>query len=360
MTGVLEDLIRDLCRIPAPSGLEDARAEFCRAWFEENVGAAYIDEAKNVICSLGDADADELVIFMAHTDTVFPDREPMKMEQRGSRLYCPGVGDDTANLAMLMLAAKHFASSGRKPKCGILFVADSCEEGLGNLKGCRALIERYGARVREVISFDLNIGQMFTRAVGSARWRITVRAEGGHSLSDFGNRNAIAEAAALITALYAQPLPAAGITTYNVGTITGGTSVNTIAERAEFLYEYRSDLQENLNVMEQQMRCILQNTGDVTCELLGIRPGMGVCRDPMRQADLIHRAEQAVAAAGVKVTHEAGSTDCNIPFSMGIPTLCMGLIESGGTHTRDEWLDLDSLPRGMEVLLRFLDDYFAS
>lgn len=358
----LKELIKALCRIPAPSGREDARAAFCRAWLEENGGSGvYIDEAKNVICPVGVTEACDLVIFMAHMDTVFPDSEPMPMEERGGRLYCPGIGDDTANIAILMMTAKYFLQSGAKPKCGILFVADSCEEGLGNLAGCRALMQRYGARVREVISFDLGSDSVFTRAVGSARWRISLRTAGGHSFGDFGNRSAIHAAAQLIDALYRQPLPQGGTVTYNVGTIEGGTSVNTIAEHAALTYEYRSDSAACMAQMEQSLRAILAQVKDteIGLELLGLRPGMGESRDSARHEALIRRAETVLeSVTGVRPARKMASTDCNIPLSMGIPSVCFGLIAGGGAHTRGEYLELSSLPSGLAACRQFIAAYF--
>ena len=101
---------------------------------------------------------------MAHTDTVFPDLTPMPLHREGDRLFCPGVGDDTANLAALMLAARYFRMQPQTADCGFLFVANSCEEGLGNLKGCRRLMQDYAGRVREVVSFDGGLGGICNKA----------------------------------------------------------------------------------------------------------------------------------------------------------------------------------------------------
>ncbi|MBQ1281327.1 MAG: M20/M25/M40 family metallo-hydrolase, partial [Oscillospiraceae bacterium] len=218
----LEKLLIALCRIPAPSGSEQARADFICSWFREQGCAAFCDEAGNVLLPLGARDGD-LAIIAAHTDTVFSDTEPLQPECRGTRLYCPGAGDDTANLAILMLAARDLCRSGKMPKIGILFAADVCEEGLGNLAGCRALMARYGARTREFVSFDLYRDRVYSRAVGSARYRITLRCKGGHSFGDFGSKSAIHAAAELVCALYAQTAPQGGKVTWNVGTVEGGT-----------------------------------------------------------------------------------------------------------------------------------------
>lgn len=355
----LTELVRTLCRIPAPTGQEDARAEFCRTWLQDaGFSDVRIDDAKNVICPVGVTEDNDVVIFMAHMDTVFPDTEPMTLREENGRLYCPGAGDDTANLAVLLMAAKLLR--GKMPSdCGVVFCANACEEGLGNLKGCRALMDRYAGRVRQVVSFDLGLDAVFTRAVGSARYRITLQTEGGHSYLDFGKPNAIAEMAKLIGSLYAMPMPADA--TCNVGQITGGTSVNTIAQRCEILYEYRAERNESLDQLAAQLQSVLNPWGEqVQCELLGVRPGMGVCRDTAAQEALIRQIEAAVlAATGEPPRQIAGSTDCNIPFSLGIPTACVGLVRMSGAHTRQEYIELASLNDGLAVAMALIQPYFA-
>ena len=177
----LKQLIRDLCAIPAPSHQEEDRAAFCKAWFEKSGGVGtYIDEALNVICPYGDTGEGPLTVFMAHTDTVFPDREPMPFLEDEETFRCPAVCDDTANLAVMMICARYFLQNKIPGKTGILFVANSCEEGLGNLKGSRALAKAYGDRITAWVSFDgMSLDKIVHRAVGSHRYQVTVRTEGG-------------------------------------------------------------------------------------------------------------------------------------------------------------------------------------
>lgn len=361
-----EELLKALCAIPAPSHEEDLRAEFCRDRFAEaGFSNATIDGAKNAIALLEGEDPEEIVVFSAHTDTVFPDTTPFVPEERGRILYCPGAGDDTANLALLLMAARYFKEQGKTPKHTLLFAANTCEEGLGNLKGTKEIVNTYGDRIREMISFDLDTQNVFVTAVGSMRYRITLTTRGGHSFGDFGARSAIHGMAALICDLCAQPLPEKEHTktTYNVGTICGGTSVNTIAEQAEILYEFRSDDNECLGFMEKNLQDILQkHTSEeqqIYCQCIGVRPGMSPSKDPRRSEDLIRRVETILqSVTGKQPTRTSGSTDSNIPLSLGIPAACFGLIRTGGTHTRGEWVDLDSLPQGLEIILRFLQTYF--
>ncbi len=364
----LRQLIRDLCAIPAPSHHEEGRAEFCRRWLEENGGENVVmDEALNVICPCGGTKDGDVTVIMAHTDTVFPDTEPLPFREADGRFYCPGVCDDTANLAVLLLCARYFLRRGTPPKTGLVFVANSCEEGLGNLKGSRAIAARYGSRLRELISLDgTRLNVLVTKAVGSHRYRVTVRTEGGHSFGAFGNRNAIRCLASLIDALYTVKVPVDGDsrTTYNVGTISGGTSVNTIAQEAEMLYEYRSDSRVCLGQMQrmfEQMTAAFAATGiDVEVEKLGDRPCTGAV-DPARQQALLDRVSSSIRdVLGQEPCCCSGSTDCNIPLSLGIPAVCMGVCAGSGCHTREESLELDSLLPGSRLFLDFLADYFPT
>lgn len=197
------ELLRTLCLIPSPSHHEEKRAAFCKAWLMDH-GAenAFIDEAKNVIYEYNAENDVPVAIFMAHIDTVFPESVPLELTEKDGKWFCPAVGDDTANVALLMLMAAYVANEKPKTNGGIVFVMNSCEEGLGNLKGSRALNARYGKRIEQVISFDGYLDGIVGMAVGSLRYKVTVKTTGGHSFVDFGNVNAIERLSAIITELY--------------------------------------------------------------------------------------------------------------------------------------------------------------
>ena len=352
-------LTEELCRIPAPSGKERARAEFCRDWLEWcGTKDVRIDGADNMVLELNAAGSDALTVLMAHTDTVFPDTEPMEVHQEGGRLLCPGVGDDTANLAVLLLAARFLLEQGISPKHGLVIAANSGEEGLGNLRGSRQLMADYRGRVARMISFDGYYNRLWNKAVGSARYRVTVRTRGGHSFRDFGAPNAIALLAEIISALYdIQPHwgPAGTVTTYNVGMVQGGTSVNTIAQETSMLYEYRSDEAAGLRGMEEAFLAVVEDFrvrgADIEVESLGVRPcGEGV--DPVAQAALSDWSEALLRRyTGGNIVVEPASTDCNIPLSLGIPAVSFGLCDGGGAHTRQEWIETASLETGLRIAL---------
>ena len=361
----LKQLIRDLCAIPAPSHHEEKRAEFCKNWFINAGGKnVYIDAALNVVCPWGYSDDKPVVVIMAHTDTVFPDLEPMPFREDDKYFYCPGVCDDTAQLAQLMIMARYFMQNCPVPeKVGVLFVANSCEEGLGNLKGSREIVHDYGLQLRELITVDSsNFTSMCNEAVGSHRYRVTVKTEGGQSFGAFGNRNAIRCLASLIDALYSVKVPQEGNskTTYNVGTISGGTSVNTIAQEAEMLYEYRSDSRICLAKMEKMFYALVEAYRTMGIEVLvnklGDRPCTGDL-DPMKEQALVDRAAAAMMRQlGEKPYLHSGSTDCNIPLSRGIPAIAIGGCKGFGAHTREEKLLLSSLEPGQRYLLDFVHE----
>jgi len=359
------DLIKTLCAIPAPSHHEERRASFIKEWFESRGMYAEIDEAKNVRIPFALDRHEDIVVIMAHTDTVFPDMEPMALREEDGKLFCPGVGDDTTNLAAMMMLADYLNKNGYEPECGVLFVANSCEEGLGNLKGCKAIMHAYGSRVKAFLSLDGGTESVCTHAVGSSRYSIAAHTQGGHSFAAFGNRNAIEALSQLVCAFYSQNVPRVGssTTTYNVGIMNGGTSVNTIAQDAQMLYEYRSDHVLCLDMMEKQFRDILalHQSQDVQyeVELLGTRPcADGV--DPAAQKKLSTACVDALFAyTGRMPAISAGSTDCNIPLSMGIPSACFGVYVGEGEHTREEWVEISSICPGMKAAAAVILNWFS-
>lgn len=357
------ELIRTLVAIPAFSNHEQARAEFCAKWFRD-VGAedVKIDEASNVIVTLGDVQAGKAVAFMAHLDTVFPDETGFELVEEDGWLKAPGVGDDTANVALLMVITRYLLEQKCPPKQGVLIVLNAGEEGLGNLKGCRRLMQDYGDKLSEVYSFDGSYKGHVNKAVGSVRYRVEVKTEGGHSYGAFGNRNAIRVLASLIDALYSVKVPEGGKTTYNVGTIEGGTSVNTIAQQASMLFEFRSDVREHLDQLRGMFDSLIdayRKMGvEVNVEILGERPCMGEI-DQEKQRTIEKKVEDLIERRiGVRPEGHSGSTDCNIPFSLGINSLCFGGYLGEGAHTREEKIEKASLLPGLGVMMEFVLDYF--
>ncbi len=347
---------RELCLIPAPSHHEEKRAEFCKNWFHSyGMTDAYIDEALNVICPYNAEGKNDLTVFVAHTDTVFPDTEPMPYIDDGEKIFSPGAGDDTASLTVLMFVARFFYENKVKSG-GVLFVANSCEEGLGNLKGTRQIFKDYEGRVKQFISFDSsNFNYAADRCVGSCRYSVTVKTKGGHSWGKFGEKNAIAELSSIINKIYSIDLPVkeGKKVSYNVGGISGGTSVNTIAQEANMLCEYRSDDEELLAFMKNRFAEIFESAKKddvwVEVEVIGERPCAGAV--DLNEIEKLKEIANSVAleVTGNPLNYKASSTDCNIPLSLAIPALCIGVICGGGAHTREEFIIKSSFIPGLEI-----------
>ncbi len=390
-------LLRTLTMIPAYSGEEQKRAEYIKKRLSSLGAKPVIDEAGNVICMIEGENKDEMIAFAAHTDTVFETSIPreIRIEDRedGERWYCPGIGDDTANLVNMLMGLKYVLSTGVKPKYTLLFAADSCEEGLGNCKGIRKVFETYGDRIKEFYTFDLYLGQVVSGAVGSHRYKISIDSEGGHSYLAFGKPNPILLLSQLIQKLAEIPLPKEGKTTHNFGMISGGTSVNTIPQHAEVLYEFRSESQSNLEQMETEFFRVIhevQKSGVYTkgeaallVDTVGIRPGSafsaadicvqnnialeGVTSEEMLQtmlpAEMILKKMTQQNMEVMKhwykdeIKTEACSTDANIPLSMKIPANMIGTVAGGGAHTLEEWIEPASMKTGLCIVLDILSRY---
>jgi len=348
-------LLRTLGKIAAPSHKEDLRARFVLDWLTAcGAKQVHIDPAKNVVCRI-DGEKEEIVVIMAHTDVVFPDETELPMHEEDGRLYAPGIGDDTANLVNLLMSTKYLLEHEIKPEYTLLLVANSCEEGLGNLKGSRQIYEDYGSRIHEWISFDGNLGKITDRAVGSHRYQVTVHVQGGHSYGDFGRDNAIAVMADMIHDLYQITPPNQEKTTYNVGVIEGGTTVNSIAQQASMKYEFRSASQECLKEMEQKFEAVIadyQGRGyDVRVDVIGIRPGSGPIDQERLQALTEANRQVMEACFPCQVQLYPASTDANIPLSVGIPANTFGTVCGSLAHTREEWIEIKSMRPGFLVAL---------
>ncbi len=351
-------IIKELCAIPAPSHFEHERAAYCKKWLEANgANGVYIDDAQNVIFPLGCEGSEDITVICAHTDTVFPDREPMPYHDDGEKIYSPGVADDTASVAVLLLTVKYFLENHIVPKKGILFCCNASEEGLGNLKGTKTLFASFAGRIGKFITYDSSLNCITNRCVGSHRYQVEVLTEGGHSFSKFGNANAIACLSRIISDIYAIKVPEkeGAKTTYNVGTIMGGTSINTIAQSASMLCEYRSNDKDCLRVMQEKFEAIFEAARSEKVQVNVQRVGDRPCSDI--DFALISALEEIVVpiikeVTGEAVTFNSASTDCNVPLSQGIPALCIGVNNHGGAHTREEWLDKASVLPGLMISIK--------
>lgn len=350
------ELLERLARIPAPSHDESRRASFVSGWLRgQGAEDVSVDSAGNVILRVKGGRGDGCSVFSAHTDVVFPDTGELPLWRDGGRMYAPGVGDDTACLVSLMLAARWFVRNAPSLDRDLLVVANSCEEGLGNLEGTRRLLSDHGEEVVDFVSFDTYLPDVVTEAVGSLRYRLRCHAAGGHSWADFGERNAIIDLCDLISDIQRLDLPTTPKTTRNVGRIEGGTTVNSIAQEASALLEFRSCDQARLDEMDIALSACVESArrrgADVSAEPIGMRPAGGAV-DADAQSALVRLATDALRSiCQLEPRLTQASTDANIPLSLGVPAITVGAVTGGGAHTRDEWVDEDSLETGLALVL---------
>lgn len=344
--------LEELVRIPAPSYHEEKRKAYCEAWLDRYGIVHESGKGGNLLIPYRIQEGRHNRVVIAHMDTVFEESVPLTLLKDGQIWRCPGIGDNTANVVLLLMAAKYLWEEQPETACGLWLVADTCEEGLGNLTGCRNLMEQLEGRVEGVLGIDLYRDRIYTGCIGSRRFRIAAKTPGGHSFADFGRPNAIHVLSGLIEQLYQYRTE--GNTTYNVGVISGGTSVNTIAQDAQMFFEYRSDEAAQIRSCMEYLEACLKRAQEqpqvtVSCETVGERPCAGqVDEREVARMTMICK-EQIFCASGVYPQEARASTDCNIPLSLGIPAVCAGFFRGGGAHTREEWLDISTSRSALEA-----------
>jgi tripeptide aminopeptidase len=362
----LLELAIQIQQIPAPTFNEMKRAEFVRGLYvEEGLHDVSIDETGNVYGRLAvdhgrSADARPLIIS-AHLDTVFPLDTDLRVTRRNGLIHGPGLGDNSLGVATLFGLLWMLRERKLEPGGDIWFVANVGEEGLGDLRGMKAVVERFGADIQAYLVLEgLALGHVYHRAVGVKRYRVTARTTGGHSWSDYGKPSAIHELAKLVVQLTSLELPSHPRTTMNVGKISGGTSVNVIASEATLDLDLRSEGQESLAELISGVDKLihhantLKNTGRygvrVEAEVIGQRPA----GEMSPNHPLIRLAEECLREQGLEPVLTAGSTDANIPLSKGYPAIVLGVSTGGSAHTVNEFISTQPVAHGMEQLVMFV------
>lgn len=338
-------------QIPAPPFGESQRSAFFLERFRvEGLEAVEMDELGNVYGCLPGGGADRPVVVSAHLDTVFPYGVDLQVRREAEKIFGPGIGDNCLGLAGLfgLLWCLRQATEASELPGDLWLVANVGEEGLGDLRGMRAVVDRFGDRPRAYIILEgMALGQVYHRALGVQRFRITVNTHGGHSWVDYGRPSAIHELARLVNDLAAIQPPAQPRSTLNVGIITGGTSVNTIAAQAHLELDLRSEGSAALHELVRQVETLVKAANrpgvDVTLELIGRRPaGKLAGTHP-----LVRLAKRSLQQVGLHPNLTIGSTDANIPLSRGLPAICIGLSTGFGAHTKHEYINTAPLPQGL-------------
>lgn len=346
-------LAQRICEVPAPTGQEFERARLIAALWRERGYTSEIDAVGNVyVRRRGRATSGPLLMLLAHIDTVFPASTPIAVKRVGDKLYGPGIGDNSASVAAMLHTIDILDELHLETATDILAVANVGEEGLGNLLGARTAVERYREQLGAVIVIDGGLGHVTHGGVGSKRWRITVHGPGGHSYGSFGTPSAIHGLGKIIAAIADLPVPQTPKTTFNVGMIEGGTSVNTIAAEASALLDMRSTDVDALNHLAAQVQQIIERVngaglrGEIA--VLGERPaGERSLSDP-----LVQLAGTTLRWLGIEPHYGSSSTDANIPISLNIPAVCIGVTHGEHAHTVQECCAIPPLAQGLAQLGR--------
>jgi acetylornithine deacetylase/succinyl-diaminopimelate desuccinylase-like protein len=359
---VLADLCVAVQQIAAPTDAEAVRAAWVQQQFAQlALHDVAVDDRANVYGRVAGATAQPALLVSAHTDTVFPHETDLttRVEAESGHIYGPGIGDNSTGVAGLLTLGQVLQTLP-PPPTDIWLVANSGEEGLGDLRGMRAAVDRLQDRVGACIVIEgMGLKRVVHRALGSHRFRVTAKAPGGHSWSDFGTASALHVLTQLAAELTQIKAPTQPRSTFNIGRMVGGTSVNTIAQEAWLELDLRSEDPAALrDLIEQTRRIVARYQGNgwrkqgitVALETIGDRPAGDIPDDH----PLVQAAFRTLAACGVAPNTQLriSSTDANIPLSRGIPAVCIGITEGGNAHRLEEWINPKLLPVGMRYLLQ--------
>jgi tripeptide aminopeptidase len=352
-----------ICSIPASPFAEQERAEYLRNKFLEiGLSDVKIDEAGNCLGLLKGGSQSPLLVVSAHLDTVFSKDTDFRVRRSGHRLLAPGISDDGCGLAALIAIAHALVNTGTRTTGSILFVGTVGEEGEGDLRGVRYLFTKgsWAGRIDAFLSFDgPGIDRITNRALGSHRYRVKLNGQGGHSWGDFGVPNPIHALGRAISRLASYPLPKDPRTTFNVGKVEGGASVNAIPSEASMDVDLRSADEAELHRLDAYFRRAIHEAVDqenntrrpgdpplgLTLDLVGERP----TGETSENSPLVELAVEATRTLGVEPQLEQSSTDSNLPISIGIPAITVGAGgASGHSHTLDEWYEPQGRDKGLK------------
>jgi len=339
-----------ITEIPAPPYKEKIRAEyFLKRFFELGFKDASIDAEGNVIAlRKGSGNGRPKLVVSAHLDTVFPEGTDVTVKEKDGVILAPGIGDDSRGLAALLSLIKSINVNGIATVGDVMFVGTVGEEELGNLRGVKALFRDH-ADIDGFISIDgLGVSRVVNQGTGSHRYEMIFKGPGGHSFAEFGLPSAIHAMGRAIAKISDLQTPSDPKTTFTVGTVSGGTSVNAIAGEARMAVDMRSNSTEELLKLEARLLDLVKGAVveenarwksdklSVEIKLIGDRPAGIVAMDsPIVQAS--QRAVTVLTRAP-RVTFAGSSTDSNLAMSLGIPAVTIGGGGEGGNwHSRSEW-----------------------
>lgn len=365
LDGCREELVALISRVtevPAPSHDEALRGKVIAAIMEEyGFPLVQTDPAGNVIGFFSGMDSSRIIVSMAHMDTVFPKDTDFTVKRDGNTLAAPGISDNTASVGQMLMVGRAFARNAPLPH-PVLLIANVCEEGLGDLKGARYFCDHvaeydFGGFKLDpsklvFLNIDGGLGQLVNAGIGSRRLRVEYKGEGGHSWGAFGKSSAVHGIGTAIAGIAKISVPKEPRTTYNVGVVSGGHSVNSIAQDAHMLLDMRSVSAEPLAALEKEVREVLDSaaaaTGTTyTAQVVGDRPTGSISPESTLVKGLIGLGKEH----GIELELSASSTDSNIPLAKGWPAVTMGFKHSENAHRTSEFLYIDSLTPGIKFML---------
>ena len=363
----VEELVQ-LTEIPAPPFGEEVRASTYMAMLRDaGLTNVEMDQIGNVMGLRRGTGEAPLLAVAAHLDTVFPEGTEVEVRREGNRLRAPGIGDDTAGLATLLAVARVLNETDLETESDLLFIGNVGEEGAGDLRGVKHLFRdgKYKDQIGGFISVESG-GQstITTGALGSLRYRVTFKGPGGHSYGAFGLVSPAYAMGNAIRKVSAISVPETPKTTFNIGIVEGGTSVNSIPFETSMVVDMRSESRDELEKLvetfldlvheaveeENATRSISEGQIELEMTLVGDRPS----GQTSESANIVKFAVAAFEAFGIRPTFRISSTDSNVPISLGIPAITIGRGGLGGrSHSLDEWVDIEREPtvRGIQVVL---------
>ena len=344
----------ELTEIPAPPFKEEGRAKaYLRMLRQTGLTDVEMDAEGNVM-GVRRGTGGEMVAVVAHIDTVFPEGTDVKVKREGTRLSAPGVGDNTRGIALMLAVIRAMDAGKFQTAHDILFVGNVGEEGEGDLRGVKFLLQKgkYKDRIKQFIAIDGGDQGNITRGgVGSRRYRVTFKGPGGHSYGAFGLVNPAFAMGSAIAKFSQLKVPQKPKTTFNVGSVTGGTSVNSIPFEVSMDVDMRSEACAELKTLEEQFMGVLKaavaeenkarstREGPITVDpkLIGDRP----CGETPMTSPIVQTTSAVVKAFGLTPNYSVSSTDSNMAMNLGIPAVTIGRGPGGRAHALDEWTTVE-------------------
>lgn len=343
----LVSLVKTICETPAPTFEERERSKLVSHLLTEAGLEPVTDNVGNVTAEVAGGTGPRIVIA-AHLDTVFSLETDVSVKENEGRLSAPGIGDNSSSLAVMIHFAQTLTAETARPR--LTLAATVGEEGLGDLYGVRELMKNRAKDFDGFVALDGHLGTVVNQAVGSKRFEITFHAKGGHSWGDYPSPSAVHALGEAIHALTKVKVPSDPRSSLNVGQVSGGTSINAIAQEAQFNLDLRSLDAKVLAQLENDAlkrikRAAKVHSADADIKQVGDRPAA--------QSDnkkLVMMAKLALQSVGSTVRTAASSTDANAAMAAGLPAISFGVYKGGDAHRQSEWMDPQSLMKGYRAL----------